>query len=70
MIVYEPIWRALPSVWDYVMFFQILLDCGMHPGYSDERRFPDFTLLGCGQGPYTGALDAVVISHFHLDHVR
>eukprot|EP00961_Rhodomonas_salina_P058388 784665-Rhodomonas_salina.2 len=20
----------------------ILLDCGMHPGYNDNRRFPDF----------------------------
>ncbi|VDN34565.1 unnamed protein product [Gongylonema pulchrum] len=21
----------------------VMLDCGMHMGYSDERRFPDFS---------------------------
>lgn len=38
----------------------VMFDCGMHMGYHDERRFPDFSLIR--------QLDAVVISHFHLDH--
>ncbi|CAD5216898.1 unnamed protein product [Bursaphelenchus xylophilus] len=45
----------------------IMLDCGMHMGYQDERRFPDFSYIG-GGGDLTSYLDAVIISHFHLDH--
>jgi len=44
----------------------IMLDCGMHMGYSDERRFPDFQYIGSGN--LTHSIDAVFISHFHLDH--
>ncbi len=45
----------------------IMFDCGMHMGYDDERRFPDFSYISkCGD--YTGMIDAVIISHFHLDH--
>ena len=44
-----------------------MLDCGMHMGYNDERRFPDFTFVS-GEEPLTDYLDAVIISHFHLDH--
>ena len=43
----------------------IMFDCGMHMGYSDDRRFPDFSLLGAN---LTSLIDLVVISHFHLDH--
>jgi integrator complex subunit 11 len=43
----------------------IMLDCGMHMGYNDHRRFPDFKYLG---SDCTSVLDAVLISHFHLDH--
>jgi integrator complex subunit 11 len=40
----------------------ILLDCGAHPGFSSPQlRFPDFNLL-------PDRLDAVLITHFHLDH--
>lgn len=42
----------------------VLLDCGAHPGFADARRFPDFTSLG----PLLSSLDAILISHFHLDH--
>lgn len=42
---------------------QILFDCGAHPGFADARRFPDFSLLN----PLS-SLDAILISHFHLDH--
>ena len=57
-----------------------MLDCGMHMGFQDERRFPDFSFVsgpalneGNGPGmadaaPLTEHLDAVIISHFHLDH--
>ncbi|KAK7070754.1 Integrator complex subunit 11 [Halocaridina rubra] len=44
----------------------IMLDCGMHMGYNDERRFPDFEY--CTEGNLTEYLDCVIISHFHLDH--
>ncbi|OAG29746.1 integrator complex subunit 11 [Nematocida displodere] len=44
----------------------IMFDCGMHMGHTDLRRFPDFKLLG--PGPYTGIIDCVIISHFHMDH--
>lgn len=39
----------------------IMLDCGMH--LRDERRFPEFT------PELLSRLEAVVITHFHLDHV-
>jgi integrator complex subunit 11 len=40
----------------------ILLDCGAHPGFSKpQQRFPDMSLL-------PDHLDAVLITHFHLDH--
>ncbi|XP_064642265.1 integrator complex subunit 11-like [Lineus longissimus] len=45
----------------------IMMDCGMHMGYNDERRFPDFTYIN-KDGPLTEFLDCVIISHFHLDH--
>eukprot|EP00057_Strongylocentrotus_purpuratus_P024787 XP_011679261.1 PREDICTED: uncharacterized protein LOC763955 [Strongylocentrotus purpuratus] len=45
----------------------IMLDCGMHMGFNDERRFPDFSYIN-KNGRLTDHLDAVIISHFHLDH--
>lgn len=39
----------------------------MHMGYQDARRFPDFSYIS-KTGNYTDVLDAVIISHFHLDH--
>ncbi|KAL5013863.1 hypothetical protein ScPMuIL_008133 [Solemya velum] len=45
----------------------IMLDCGMHMGYNDERRFPDFTYITKTE-KLTEHLDCVIISHFHLDH--
>ncbi|KAI7896807.1 beta-lactamase-like protein [Mucor mucedo] len=44
-----------------------MFDCGMHMGYQDARRFPDFSYIS-KTGNYTDVLDAVIISHFHLDH--
>ncbi|KAJ1547392.1 Integrator complex subunit 11 [Nowakowskiella sp. JEL0078] len=45
----------------------IMFDCGMHMGYNDERRFPDFSYIS-KSGQYTDLIDCVIISHFHLDH--
>lgn len=45
----------------------IMFDCGMHMGYSDYRKFPDFTCLS-KTGDFNHVLDCIVISHFHLDH--
>ncbi|KAG0266361.1 Integrator complex subunit 11 [Mortierella polycephala] len=45
----------------------IMLDCGMHMGFNDERRFPDFSYIS-KTGDFTEMLDCVIISHFHLDH--
>uniref|UniRef100_A0A669EG67 Integrator complex subunit 11 n=1 Tax=Oreochromis niloticus TaxID=8128 RepID=A0A669EG67_ORENI len=45
----------------------IMLDCGMHMGYNDDRRFPDFSYI-TQNGRLTDFLDCVIISHFHLDH--
>ena len=44
-----------------------MLDCGMHMGYNDDRRFPDFSYIATDE-PLTDHIDAVIISHFHLDH--
>ncbi|XP_069097174.1 integrator complex subunit 11 [Pleurodeles waltl] len=45
----------------------IMLDCGMHMGFNDDRRFPDFSYIN-PNGKLTDFLDCVIISHFHLDH--
>jgi integrator complex subunit 11 len=39
---------------------RVLLDCGAHPAFADARRFPDLAALP--------PLDAVLVTHFHLDH--
>ncbi|CAF1020917.1 unnamed protein product [Adineta steineri] len=45
----------------------IMLDCGLHMGFHDDRRFPDFSVI-CKDGPLTPYIHCVIISHFHLDH--
>jgi len=53
----------------------VLFDCGIHMGYKDDRRFPAFNLLCRAAGSpgggdlLTSSIDAVVITHFHLDHI-
>ncbi|KAI8892803.1 beta-lactamase-like protein [Globomyces pollinis-pini] len=44
----------------------IMLDCGMHMGYNDHRRYPDFSYIS--KNDDFSILDAIIISHFHLDH--
>ncbi|RVD92822.1 hypothetical protein TUBRATIS_006620 [Tubulinosema ratisbonensis] len=45
----------------------IMFDCGIHMGYSDERRYPFFKHLS-STGNFNKLIDCVIISHFHLDH--
>lgn len=45
----------------------IMLDCGMHMGYQDHRRYPDFSYISSSRN-FTATLDCILISHFHLDH--
>ncbi|KAF2077278.1 hypothetical protein CYY_001403 [Polysphondylium violaceum] len=45
----------------------IMFDCGMHMGYHDERRFPDFSFISKTK-QFTKVIDCVIITHFHLDH--
>lgn len=45
----------------------IMFDCGVHMGYEDDRRFPYFAHIA-ETNDYTGYIDAVLITHFHLDH--
>ncbi|GJD12927.1 Integrator complex subunit 11 [Galdieria sulphuraria] len=42
----------------------VMLDCGLHPSYQDDRRYPNFG-LAFSYGP----LKAVFITHCHADHV-
>ena len=48
---------------------RIMFDCGMHMGYEDMRRFPDFKAIVTSPDRLTDAIDCVVITHFHLDHI-
>lgn len=41
-----------------------MFDCGMHMGYNDERRFPDFTALSAS-GQFDRVIDLVIISHLY-----
>lgn len=45
----------------------VMFDCGMHMGYQDDRKFPDFSYVTL-EGSLTEYIDCVIISHFHLDH--
>lgn len=45
----------------------VMLDCGMHMGYNDWRKFPDFRCLS-NSGDFNSILSCIIISHFHLDH--
>ena len=41
----------------------VMLDCGMHMGYEDVRRFPDFGFISPPAGNYTDIIDAVIVTH-------
>ncbi|CAF4426141.1 unnamed protein product, partial [Adineta steineri] len=38
----------------------IMLDCGLHMGFHDDRRFPDFSVI-CKDGPLTPYIHCVII---------
>lgn len=47
-----------------------MLDCGLHMGFNDMRKFPDFKMINPkNESNYDKIIDLVVISHFHLDHI-
>eukprot|EP01065_Artemidia_motanka_P013146 TRINITY_DN17249_c0_g2_i1.p1 TRINITY_DN17249_c0_g2~~TRINITY_DN17249_c0_g2_i1.p1 ORF type:complete len:707 (+),score=228.19 TRINITY_DN17249_c0_g2_i1:55-2175(+) len=50
----------------------VMCDCGMHMGFQDHRSVPDFSFICEGvadrRAEMTKRIDAVLISHFHLDH--
>ena len=39
----------------------IMLDCGMHMGFQDERRFPFFKYITGDSGTLTEHIDCVII---------
>ncbi|ORD95112.1 Cleavage and polyadenylation specificity factor subunit [Enterospora canceri] len=45
----------------------IMFDCGMHMGYHDRRKFPDFSYFEQFNN-FNAVVDVVIISHFHIDH--
>ncbi|XP_031122846.1 cleavage and polyadenylation specificity factor subunit 3-II [Ipomoea triloba] len=47
---------------------RIMFDCGMHMGFLDHRRYPDFSRIS-QSGDFTSALSCIIITHFHLDHI-
>ena len=40
----------------------VMFDCGMHMGYNDERRFPDFSYISKTHN-FDQILDCVIITH-------
>ena len=42
---------------------RVVLDCGMHPKHEGEDALPDLRAIPDGE------LDAIIITHAHLDHI-
>ncbi|MGI9087903.1 MAG: MBL fold metallo-hydrolase [Chthoniobacterales bacterium] len=42
---------------------RLVLDCGMHPKQEGDEALPNFAAFGASE------LDAIIISHAHLDHL-
>lgn len=47
--------------------YTIMLDCGLHMGFNDNRRYPNFSFLSKTNN-FNKLIDCIIISHFHLDH--
>lgn len=43
----------------------VMFDCGMHMGFNDERRFPDFSVLSPTGRDLTQLIDCVIITHLY-----
>lgn len=43
----------------------VMFDCGMHMGYNDERRFPDFSYISKTHN-FDQILDCVIITHLYV----
>lgn len=43
---------------------KIMFDCGMHMGYTDHRRYPDFSLIS-ESGDFNSALSCIIITHLY-----
>lgn len=41
-----------------------MFDCGMHMGYNDDRRFPDFSIISQSKR-FTEVIDCIIISHLY-----
>ena len=54
--------RRRPFFTSSYLVGQIMFDCGMHMGYNDARRFPDFSFV-TKSGNHTQSLSAVIITH-------
>lgn len=50
---------------------RVLLDCGISPkaGSMSADHIPDFSFLTRDGTPMADAIDLVIITHFHLDHI-
>lgn len=42
---------------------RIMFDCGMHMGYHDHRRYPDFSLISPDAKDFTSSLSCIIITH-------
>jgi integrator complex subunit 11 len=42
----------------------VLFDCGMHMGYQDERRFPDFAYIS-KERRFTELIDCLIVTHLY-----
>lgn len=44
---------------------RIMFDCGMHMGFLDRRRYPDFSRISASRD-YNAALSCVIITHLYV----
>jgi integrator complex subunit 11 len=48
---------------------RVMFDCGMHMGYHDSQRYPDFARIlaaALGATDFTSAISCVVITHLYV----
>ncbi|KAF3649244.1 Cleavage and polyadenylation specificity factor subunit 3-II [Capsicum annuum] len=47
---------------------RIMFDCGMHMGYMDHNKYPDFSRISKTRD-FNKELSCIIITHFHQDHI-